>query len=452
MEKERTLFGTDGIRGIANRHPMTPEIALRIGKATALYFKRKNSAKKHRIVIGKDTRLSGYMFESALTSGIVSMGVDVLLAGPIPTPGISHLTRSMSCDAGIVISASHNPAEDNGIKIFASDGYKLSDEQEHEIEKLAFSHQIDNGPIKKGIGKAWRVADVRGRYIEFLKNSIDNTELSELTVAIDAANGAAYAIAPAVFSELGAEIHAYGVTPNGWNINKGCGALHPEYVQDKVVIHGCDIGIALDGDADRVVVCDEEGKVVHGDKLIAMLALSLKERNMLTNNTIVVTVMSTAALDEYLEKHGIKVVRTAVGDRYVIEKMRSEHHSFGGEQSGHLIFGQHAATGDGILAALQLARIMVEKGRKLSKLSALFEPYPQVLVNVKVKEKRPFDEMPEVKAVVKQVKEELKGKGRVLLRYSGTEQVARVMVEAKTEKKARRLANMVAEAVKNAQP
>ena len=418
---ERKIFGTDGIRGVANQYPMTPEMALSLGKAIAQFFMKKNG-KTVKVVIGKDTRLSGYMLESALQSGLVSMGARVLLVGPMPTPAIADLTKSLNANAGIVISASHNPAQDNGIKIFNCKGFKLTDAQEKEIEQLIFNKEINGTQI----GKAFRIDDAKGRYIEFAKASIKSLSLKGLKIVLDCANGAAYHIAPEIFSELGAEVVTLNNQPDGLNINLECGATHPEVIQKAVVKEKADLGIALDGDADRVIVCDEKGKLVDGDHIIAICALHLKEKDRLKNNAVTVTVMSNAGFNEAMEKAGIKVYRAAVGDRYVLELMQKEGSNLGGEQSGHIIFSDYATTGDGIITALQLMSIMKTKGKKLSELASVMTTYPQELINIKVKEKKPLDELKSVQEKIKQAEEKLGKSGRVLVRYSGTENKARV--------------------------
>ena len=440
------LFGTDGIRGKANTYPMTPEIALTVGKAVAKFFMKKNG-RMHRIVIGKDTRLSGYMLETALTSGIVSMGVDVLLAGPMPTPAIVKLTVSMNADAGIVLSASHNPAADNGIKIFDSSGFKLDDSSENEIEKIIFNggESLSGG---SKIGKAYRINEAKGRYMEFAKSTIENKPLNGIKVVVDCANGAAYSVAPQILSELGAEVIAINISPDGNNINLNCGALHPESMCQTVKKNKADLGIALDGDADRAVFCDENGAIVKGDSILAMAAIELKKRGMLSKDTIVLTVMSNFGLLKFLEKNKIKYVTASVGDRYVIDEMLKEGYNFGGEQSGHLIFSHYSTTGDGLVAGLQLLRLMKSTGNKLSGLMPDIEFYPQVLMNVKVSEKRPFKEMASVKVKIKEAEGILGGNGRVFVRYSGTENIARVMVEGKNSKIVSGIANGIANAIK----
>ena len=439
------LFGTDGIRGKANHYPMTPETALLVGKAVAKYFRKKNG-RMHRIVIGKDTRLSGYMLETALTSGIVSMGVDVLLVGPMPTPGIARLTTSMNADAGIVLSASHNPAEDNGIKIFDSKGYKLNDAAENEIEEI-ISHGSE-GLTGSEIGKAYRINEAKGRYIEFAKSTIGNVSLAGLKVVVDCANGAAYGVAPRIFSELGAEVIALNVSPDGTNINLDCGALYPEQMCEAVKKNKADIGIALDGDADRVVFCNEKGELLNGDSVLAMAAIGLKVRKKLEKDTAVLTVMSNLGLIKFLEKNGVKTIAAKVGDRYVIEEMLNGGYNFGGEQSGHIIFGNHSTTGDGIISALQLMRLIASAGKKLSQLTPQIEFYPQVLLNIKVKEKKPINKMNPVQDAISIAEKTLGGDGRVLVRYSGTENIARVMVEGKDKNVVEGLAGKISVAIK----
>ncbi|MBC18098.1 MAG: phosphoglucosamine mutase [Desulfovibrio sp.] len=423
------LFGTDGLRGQGNIYPMTPEIALKLGLAAGQYFR--NGSKKHRVVIGKDTRLSGYVFETALTSGLCANGMDVFLVGPMPTPAISFLTQSMRADLGVVISASHNPFMDNGIKFFDRNGFKLPDAVEDEISELVLAQDPQwDYPAHESIGRAHRIEDARGRYIVYLKNSFSkDLTLDGVKIVLDCANGAAYGCAPYVFEELGAEVIKVGMNPNGLNINEKCGSLYPEVISNIVVEEGADIGIALDGDADRLIVCDEKGKVLDGDQIMALSALELMEKNALPKNMLVATVMSNMALEIFMKEQGGQLLRTAVGDRYVVEAMRQHGATLGGEQSGHLIFMDHSTTGDGLLAALQLLRIMREKERPLSELAGLLEPFPQVLKNVHVKRKIPFEDAPAVQDAVRKVEEAMAGKGRVLLRYSGTEAVCRVMVE-----------------------
>ncbi|MBN2809116.1 MAG: phosphoglucosamine mutase, partial [Deltaproteobacteria bacterium] len=374
------LFGTDGVRGIANIDPITAETALQIGRATAYICKEKEH--RHKIVIGKDTRISGYMLESALVSGICSMGVDVLLIGPMPTPGIAFITRSMRADAGMVISASHNPFQDNGIKIFSRDGFKLPDHEESRIEDLIFNQTIDTlRPTADDIGKAFRIDDANGRYIVFLKNTFpDHLTLEGMKLVIDCGNGAAYKIAPAVFSELGADVIAIGINPDGKNINAGCGSLYPEKLQQKVLEEKADVGIAFDGDADRAIFVDAAGKVVDGDQIMAICALYLQSRQNLKKNTVVATVMSNMGLEKVLRESAIKLVRSQVGDRYVVEKMRAGGFNFGGEQSGHLIFMDHNTTGDGIISALQVLSVIAAEEKSLAELASVMEIFPQILL------------------------------------------------------------------------
>jgi len=442
------LFGTDGIRGVANIFPMTPEMVLSIGKATAHVFKEKCGKKKPKFVIGKDTRLSGYMIENALTSGIVSVGADVLLVGPMPTPAIAHLTKSLNADAGIVLSASHNPAEDNGIKIFSENGYKLPDNVEDEIEKYVLSGKIKTEHIKGDlIGKAHRVDDAKGRYIEFVKASVESMSLKGLRVILDCANGAAYNTAPHILSELGAEVVVLNDRPDGLNINLDCGALHPEKMKEVVKKEKAHIGIALDGDADRVIVCDEKGRSVDGDHIIAICAINMKEKGALGKNSVVVTVMANKGFDIAMAKERIKVVKTKVGDRYVVDEMRKKGYVLGGEQSGHIIFSDYTTTGDGMISALQLLRIMTERGEKLSKLAECMKSLPQVLVNVNVKEKKDINKL-KVNKNIKDAESKLGEKGRVLVRYSGTENLCRIMIEGENKSEIQKIANDIAKTMK----
>ena len=427
----RTLFGTDGVRGVANEFPMTPEMALRLGRAVA-YVARRGRTRPPRVLIGKDTRLSGYLFETAMASGICAMGGRVMLCGPIPTPAVAQLTQSMRADAGVVISASHNPYGDNGIKIFGPDGYKLPDAEEAEIERLMETTALDEPRVTgAAIGSAMKLEDSRGRYVVFCKNTFPTRlTLDGVRVVVDAAHGAAYRVAPAVFGELGADVVALGVKPNGRNINHNCGALHPEHVASEVVRRNAAIGIALDGDADRVIVVDEKGKVVDGDTIMALCALRMLKRDLLPKRTIVTTVMSNLGLERALRGAGGAMVRTAVGDRYVVEAMRSGGYSFGGEQSGHLIFLDHATTGDGIVAALQVLAAMIEEGKPLSELaSAAMQRVPQVLENATFRARLPLDSMSRTRHVMTRIERELGERGRLLVRWSGTEPKLRVMVE-----------------------
>ncbi|MBX3228093.1 MAG: phosphoglucosamine mutase [Labilithrix sp.] len=431
----RQLFGTDGIRGTANEWPMTPEIAMNLGKAVA-HVARQGTRFAHvpRILIGKDTRLSGYMIEQAIAAGITSMGARVILCGPIPTPAVAQLTVSMRADAGIVISASHNPYQDNGIKIFGPDGFKLPDEREAEIERLMATETLAR-PTGPGIGKASRLEDAGGRYVVFAKTTFPRgLTLDGVRIVVDAAHGAAYKVAPLVFTELGGSVTSIGVKPNGVNINKDAGALHPDNVRAEVVKKYAQIGIALDGDADRLIVIDEKGQIVDGDVVMAMCASRLLDDGQLGKNTLVATVMSNLGLERAMEARGAKLVRTQVGDRYVVEAMRKNGYNLGGEQSGHLIFLDHASTGDGIVAALQVLAIMVRTGRPLSELAKeAMERVPQVLENVTLPARRPLDEMKTLSASTAKVTKELGDDGRVLIRWSGTEPKLRIMLEGPDE-------------------
>ena len=445
----RKLFGTDGIRGVANVHPMTTEIAMQLGRAVAHIFKNKKG--RHRILIGKDTRVSGYMLETALASGICSMGVDVLLVGPMPTPGIAFLTTDMRADAGIVISASHNPFQDNGMKIFCRDGFKLPDEKEGEIERLIFSKEIDSlRPTASEVGKAFRIDDAAGRYIVFLKKTFHrDLTLDGYKIVLDCAHGAAYKIAPHVFTELGAEVYPLGIEPDGININLDCGALYPEKLSQKVKEKGADIGIALDGDADRVIFVDERGTEVDGDHIMAMCAVDLLRENQLKKNTVVATVMSNIGLELALKKEGINLVRSKVGDRYILEEMRHHGYNFGGEQSGHIIFFDLNTTGDGILSALQVLAAMKKSNKTLSQLSAVMEKFPQVIENVEVTHKKDIETVPEIRKAIAGAEEMLLGKGRILVRYSGTESLCRVMVEGQDEDEIQGIAHNIAQVIGN---
>jgi phosphoglucosamine mutase len=448
----RKLFGTDGIRGVANRDPMTAEVALRLGQAVAQRFRRQGH--RGRIVIGKDTRLSGYMLESALQAGIVSAGADVMLVGPLPTPGIAFITWSMRADAGVVISASHNPYQDNGIKIFAADGFKLPDDIEMEIERQMEAIQGgDEGARAKpdAIGKAVRIDDAVGRYVQFLKNAFPKElTLDGIKVVVDCSNGAAYHVAPQVFQELGAEVSELNVWPDGRNINFNCGALHPESMAEEVRLSGAKLGVALDGDADRLMLSDENGNIVDGDQVMAILGTRMLARDQLPQRTVVATVMSNLGLERALAARGGKLMRTAVGDRYVVEAMREHGLTLGGEQSGHIIFLDHATTGDGMVAALMVLAVMVREGKPLSELAAAMTRYPQVLVNFAVARKRPFEEMPTVQRLIEKVERDLGTDGRVVVRYSGTESKARVMIEGTDEAGIRARADEIARTLQEA--
>ena len=441
------LFGTDGVRGVANEEPMTPETVVKLGRAAAYLFKTK--AGRHKIVIGKDTRLHGYMLECALTSGICSMGVDVLLVGPLPTPGIAFITRSVRADAGIVISASHNPFEDNGIKFFSGEGLKLPDEMERRIELWIASGEIDRiRPRAAELGKAYRINDAAGRYIEFAKGTVPKgVAFHGLKVVIDCAHGATYKVAPAIFRELGATVIPLNIQPNGVNINDGCGSLYPEVVSEAVLKHKADVGVSHDGDGDRAILVDETGAVLDGDHLLAILALDLKSRGVLRSDTVVGTVMSNVGLDLCLKEAGIAVVRAPVGDRYVLEEMLRHGVNLGGEQSGHIVFLDHNTTGDGVVTALQLLALMAKHQKPLSQLRRCMTAVPQVLVNVRVAEKQDFESLPAVQAAIANAEAQLDGGGRVLVRYSGTEPVARVMVEGRDAEQVERLARSIARAV-----
>jgi phosphoglucosamine mutase len=446
----RKLFGTDGVRGVANVHPITVDTAMKIGRAVAYVFKNR-SGRHRKVLIGKDTRLSCYMLENALAAGICSMGMDVLLVGPMPTPAIAFLTSNMRADAGVVISASHNPFQDNGIKLFSGDGFKLPDQKESLIEELMDSVDIANSqPTGRDVGKAFRIDDARGRYIVFLKHTFPkDLTLDGLKVVLDCANGATYKVAPAVFEELGANVTTLGVSPNGTNINERCGALYPGLAQEAVKAGGAEMGITLDGDGDRVIVVDEKGAVVDGDHIMAICARDLMERGSLNSNTVVATVMSNMGLEIALRDMGACLVRTKVGDRYVVETMRERAYNFGGEQSGHLIFLDHITTGDGILAALQLLAVMQRSGKSLSELARVMESFPQILCNVKIGRKMAADEIPGLAGLQKRLENELKDRGRILIRPSGTEPLMRIMVEGESEDHIRKVAAAVGEHIES---
>ncbi|NRA34319.1 MAG: phosphoglucosamine mutase [Polyangiaceae bacterium] len=434
MSTQRNMFGTDGIRGLANVYPMTPEMALKLGRAITLVASRSVSHPP-RVVIGKDTRLSGYMLETAISAGICAMGGKVLLSGPIPTPAVANLTQSMRADAGIVISASHNAYEDNGIKLFGPDGYKLPDEDEAEIERLMEDPDLSARKITGArIGRAERLDDATGRYIVYAKNTFPRElRLDDLNIVVDAAHGAAYRVAPKVFEELGATVYAIGCKPNGQNINKGCGALHPSHVAKEVRRRKADFGVALDGDADRLIVVDEHGEIVDGDAVMALCATRMLKKKTLKKKTLVTTVMSNMGLGHALEAAGGKLIRTQVGDRYVVEKMRKHGYNLGGEQSGHLVFSSHATTGDGVVAALQVMAIMVREQKPLSELATVMTRLPQVLDSVKLKERRPLASMPKLNQSMRRAEKKLGKRGRVLVRWSGTESKLRVMTEGPKE-------------------
>ncbi len=451
---ERKIFGTDGVRGTANIEPVTAETALKLGRAAAHVFTQMSVAAgrsngRTTIVIGKDTRLSGYMLENALAAGVMSLGADVLLIGPLPTPGVAYITRSLRADAGIVLSASHNPYEDNGIKFFRHDGYKLDDEIEAKIEDLVFSGEIESiRPTAGKIGRATRIDDAIGRYVEFAKQSFPRgLTLEDMRIAVDVANGASYKTTPCILRELGAETIIAHNTPNGRNINRDCGSTHPEEIQRIVKETKAQIGISHDGDADRVLLCDENGEVVDGDEIMAIVALDFIKRGRLAENTLVATVMSNFGLDETLKKAEGRVLRTKVGDRYVIEAMMKQDLNVGGEQSGHMIFRDFSTTGDGIVSALQILRIMVETGKPLSELKKCLAKYPQAQRNLKVREKKPIEELPDVVKLVQEAEKELAGAGRVLLRYSGTEPKIRLLIEGRDGDRINAQADKIAGAI-----
>jgi len=447
---KRELFGTDGVRGTANQYPMTCEVALALGRAVAHMSKSGNH--RHRIVIGKDTRVSGYMIEMAFASGVCSMGVDALLLGPMPTPAVAHLTSDMRADAGVMISASHNPYEDNGIKIFGRDGYKLPDEMEYELEQWTRGDAIEHiRPTKDQVGKAFRIDDARGRYIARLKQVMPSEiDLAGMRIVVDCANGAAYKVAPTVLEELGAEVFPIGVSPDGRNINEGVGAMYPRKLGEAVKAHGADIGLALDGDADRLIVVDEFGNPVDGDAVLGLAARQLHRVGKLKNDEIAVTVMSNLALDGFLKSEGVAVTRTQVGDRYVVEAMREKDLCLGGEQSGHLVFLDHATTGDGMVAALNLLTLLRREDALVSEMSRLYEPYPQSLVNVQVREKPPIETLDEVQRAIEEAENALGDSGRVMVRYSGTESKARVLVEGPKRAEVESIAHTIAGALRGA--
>ena len=427
----RRLFGTDGIRGKANVDPMTAETALRLGQAAGLLFTR--GTHRHQVIIGKDTRLSGYMIEPALVAGFVSAGMDVTLVGPMPTPAIAMLTRSLRADLGVVISASHNPFEDNGIKLFGPDGFKLSDATELEIEALMVADLSGRLAAPDALGRAGRLTDAYGRYVESAKATFPrHLQLDGVKVVVDCANGAAYRVAPMVLAELGAEVIALGVTPNGRNINAGCGSTEPDFLCAQVVAHGAQLGLALDGDADRLLLSDEKGRLVDGDQILGLIARSWHRAGRVRGGAVVATVMSNLGLERFLQGEGLDLTRTKVGDRYVAERMRANGCNLGGEQSGHMILSDYSTTGDGLLAALQVLAVLVEEGHPASEACRLFEPLPQLLRNVRVNGGRPMQD-PGVLDALRDAESSLNGQGRILLRPSGTEPVIRVMAEGKDQ-------------------
>ncbi len=444
----RRYFGTDGIRGTANQPPMTPEIALRVGLAAGCQFKRGDH--RHRVVIGKDTRLSGYMLEPALTAGFIATGLDVILVGPMPTPAVAMLTRALRADLGVMISASHNPYQDNGIKLFGPDGYKLSDAVEHAIEARMDADPASALAAPEALGRAKRLDDAEGRYIEFVKRSFPRDfGLEGLKIVVDCANGAAYKVAPTVLWELGAEVIPIGVRPDGFNINEGCGSTRPDCMREQVVAQGAHLGIALDGDADRLVLADETGALVDGDQLMALIAKSWQAEGRLKGGGVVATVMSNLGLERYLEGLDLKLLRTPVGDRYVVERMRADGFNLGGEQSGHIVLADYATTGDGLLAALQCLAVLVRADRPVSEAARLFEPLPQTLRNVRYQGASPLD-APAVEAAIAAGRDRLAERGRVLVRASGTEPVVRVMAEGEDDDLVRAVVDEIADAIESA--
>src|SRR3989440_7785411 len=455
MTQPKKILAPDGVGGTANIEPVTAETALKLGRAAGHVFKnialQSRGRGRHKIVLGKDTRLSGYMLENAISSGILSMGVDVLFIGPLPTPGVAYVTRSLRADAGIVITASHNPYADNGIKFFRADGYKLDDKIEYEIEHLVFSGEIENiRPTADEVGKAVRIEDALGRYIEQVKASFPRgMTLEGMRIVVDCAHGAGYKSTPCVLRELGAEVIVYGNQPDGKNINKECGSMHPKLMCQKVWEHRADVGISHDGDADRVLLCDETGKLIDGDDIMAIAGLDLLAENKLAEKTLVNTVMSNAGLDAAISKAGGKIVATAVGDKNVIDEMLRNGFNFGGEQSGHLIFRDYSTTGDGLVSALQILRIMKNKGQTLSKLAKCWTRFPQLITNVKVREKRPFEQLDGVAQLVSQAEADVAPSGgRVLLRYSGTEPKARLLIEGRDSAVLEKWTQKIADAIK----
>jgi phosphoglucosamine mutase len=457
VAQEKKIFGTDGVRGVANVEPVTAETALKLGRAAAHVFTQLNprtlpAGTRPKIVLGKDTRLSGYMLENALVAGITSLGVDVLLIGPLPTPGVAYITRSLRADAGIVLSASHNSYEDNGIKFFRHDGYKLDDKIEQQIEELVFTGEIDSiRPTAGKIGRARRIDDALGRYVEFAKTSFPRgRSLDKMRIAVDTGNGAAYKSTPCILRELGADLTIAHNEPNGTNINAECGSTCPQEIQRIVKESGAQVGITHDGDADRVLLCDEKGEIVDGDEILAIASIDFLKSELLREKTLVATVMSNFGLDEALAAHGGKVLRTKVGDRYVIEEMVLRNLNLGGEQSGHMIFRDFTTTGDGIVSALQILRIMQASGCPLSELKKCLRKYPQAQRNLRVRQKPPLSELSTVMKLVNETEKELSGKGRVLLRYSGTEPKIRLLIEGREFEKIDQHADRIADAIEQA--
>lgn len=442
------LFGTDGVRGVANEYPMTADMALRIGMAVAHLFKR--AGHQPRIIIGKDTRLSCYMLEHALVSGICSMGVDAFLVGPMPTPGVAFLTGSMRADAGIVISASHNPFQDNGIKIFSGDGYKLPDEKEMEIEELILSNDMGGlHPSPRELGKAYNIEGARGRYIVFAKNTFPKeVTLEGIKIVLDTSNGATYRVAPSTFFEMGADVHTIFSDPDGENINDRCGSQHPEVLAAEVVEKGADAGFAFDGDGDRCIAVDEKGTVLTGDQIMAICAKMMKDEGSLKNNLVVETVMSNIGFGQALKQLGIEKATAPVGDRYVLEMMKERGSVLGGEDSGHVIFLNHHTTGDGIITAIQVLKAMKREGKPLSELAKVMKVFPQKLINIDVRSKPDIKTVPEIMQVIGDVENKLGDKGRVLVRYSGTQNMCRVMVEGPSDEETERYCKQIADVVK----
>lgn len=448
MTDTRKLFGTDGVRGVANVYPMTAEVALQLGRALAYVIKFGSG--RHRIVVGKDTRVSGYLLEYATVAGICSMGVDAVLLGPFPTPGIAYITSSMRADAGVVISASHNPYQDNGIKFFSGNGFKLPDELEARIEVLMTRPEVEGAcPTATEVGQAFRLDDARGRYISFLKSTFPKEmELDGLKIVVDCAHGATYRIAPEIFTELGAEVIPMGVRPNGRNINNKCGATSPETMATLVKRHGADLGIAFDGDGDRVIMVDHWGEIVDGDHILGICALDMVDRERLRRKTVVGTVMSNLGLELALKDRGIRLLRAPVGDRYVVEAMLKGGYDLGGEQSGHVLFLNYTTTGDGILTALRVLAVMLRKNKPLAELAGFLQKCPQVLINVEVKERKDLKTLPQARQAIQEAEKRLGPRGRLLVRYSGTEPKLRVMTEGEDEPLVRQVAQDLAQGLK----
>jgi len=448
------LFGTDGIRGTANVYPMTPDMVVKVGQAIGLILQKQKlpwASPTRKVVIGKDTRLSGYMIEQALASGLNSMGVHVQLVGPLPTPGIGFLTRNMRAAAGIVISASHNAFHDNGIKVFGHDGFKINEAMEREIEHLVLEEDLTRHlPPSNQVGRTRRIEDSQGRYILFVKNTFPyEFTLDGLRIVLDTANGAAYKVAPAIFTELGAEVIELGNEPNGININDKVGALYPAKLAETVIEYRADVGISLDGDADRVIMVDEKGQIMNGDHILGICALQMKKNGFLKQNTLVVTQMSNFGLEKKMTEAGIKIVKTDVGDKYVVDELRKNGYSLGGEQSGHIIFIDHTTTGDGCVAALNVLAVMKQTGVKMSELNKIIEDVPQVLINCRVKKRRELDLIPGYPELVKKITTQLSGKGRVFVRFSGTEPVLRILVEGPDKVLINQYAAEIAEFLEN---